>query len=111
MDKNLDITFLPPDRRHLYDDDKRVGTLSFTTAERAALLELVSSKGWDVLKHSYVRQRLMQIASTSINVAQDDKDLYMFKGKAAEANEFVKSIEKEAKKLKDEEKAKNAKQS
>ena len=106
MTKNNDTllqSLLPTDRQFLFDDEKKVGQISFTAAEKRELLKLTTSKGWEIVKAVYVKQRLVQVAVAGLNVAQNDSDLFFYKGKAAEVDYFVKTIESAAKSLQKEE--------
>lgn len=108
MSKNQDdITLLPVNREYLYDADKKIGSLDFTLAEKRALLELTTTKGWEVLSKVYVKQRAVQLSVAALNIAQDEKDLFMYKGKANEVDQFVKVTEDIARKLRREEQEKN----
>lgn len=111
MAKNDDSTTLqsliPNDRKFLMDDDEKVGQIKFTAAEKRELLKLISSPGWQILKGVYVKQRAVQIAVAGINMSQSDADLFFYKGKAAEVDYVVKTIETEAKSLKKEEEKHN----
>lgn len=98
-------SLLPTDRQFLFDDEKKVGQIDFTAAEKRELLKLVSSPGWGIVKAVYVKQRLVQVAVAGLNVAQSDADLFFYKGKAAEVDYMVKTIEAAAKSLQKEEDA------
>lgn len=112
MDKDLNnITLTPPDRNKMYDSEQRLGTITLTRSEKVELSKLVGTKVWEIIKYAYVKQRLMQIAVTSINGAQTENDLWWYKGKASEADNIIKGIERIVKEFNKEEETKKAKKS
>lgn len=112
MNKNLnDITLTPPDRNKLYDDEYRVGSITLTKEEKVELSKLVGTRVWDIIKYAYAKQRLVQIASASINAAQNENDLWWYKGKASECNYIIKSIESIVRDFNQEEAKKKVKKS
>ena len=113
MGKNNDSTvttlenLIPQDRKFLLDDEEKVGQIKFTAAEKRELLKLISSPGWGIVKGVYAKQRAVQIAVAGLNMSQSADELFFYKGKAAEVDYFIKTIEKEAKTLQEEENKKN----
>ena len=106
---NQDLTKLslvPKNREDLIDADKKIGKIEFSRDEKVALAKLVGTKTWDILKGVYVKQRLVQLAVAGINVSQTQDELFFYKGKAAEANQFVKEIEEVVKQFNKDEEAK-----
>lgn len=93
MTTTKDLSLLPADKKDLYDSDAKVGTIKFTKAEKVALSQIVGTQGWDVLKNSYAKQRLVQLAVAALNMSQDVEQLFYYKGKSAEADHFIKEIE------------------
>lgn len=112
MSSNQDLTkisLLPHDLKDLYDSDEKIGKIKFTKEEKLALAKLVDMPVWNILKNVYVKQRLVQTAIAGVNIAQSVEMLMYEKGKAAEANQFVKEVEKVVKEFNEEEAKKSAK--
>ena len=92
--KTDDITLAPIDRSKLMDDSHKLGTVLFTKEEKLLLTKLVGTKTWDVIKNIYLKQRAVQIATTSINFSTTLEHLEFYRGMAAENKYFVDNLEK-----------------
>ena len=61
MTKNNDTllqSLLPTNRQFLFDDEKKVGQIVFTAAEKRELLKLTTSKGWEIVKAVFLGKLL-----------------------------------------------------
>ena len=54
----------------------KIGRIKFTNAQLAAMMLLVDSPVWEILKIKYQSQRSVKIALTCLNAAIEDKDLW-----------------------------------
>lgn len=94
---------IPTDRAYLMDHDTKVGTIEFTAEEKRELLKLTTSKGWAILEGVYAKQRAVAIAVAAVNVAQNENDLWYYKGKSSELDYMIKKIKEQAQSLRKEE--------
>lgn len=88
MSKNDDITLAPRNRNKLMDDEYKLGKIDITREEKVILAKLVASPEWSILKNIYLKQRAVQIATTSINFAKTLDDVSFYRGCAAE-NKYI----------------------
>lgn len=102
MSTDKNNTLLPIKREYLYDEEAKIGSIHFTPEEKKELLKLTTSKGWNVLRNVYLKQRLVQLAVTSMGVSTDERDLWFFQGRSEEANHMFKYIDMIAKQLQQE---------
>lgn len=73
----------------------KIGRIKFTNAQLAAMMLLVDSPVWEILKIKYQSQRSVKIALTCLNAAIEDKDLWFYRGMDHQNSRFFAEIEKE----------------
>ena len=100
------LSLIPHDANSLYDDEAKVGKITFTKKEKLALTKLVAQPVWNLLSNVYVKQRAVQIAVAGINMTQNIEGLMFEKGRVTEVDHFIKEIEKVVKDFAREEKDK-----
>lgn len=96
MSKNEDIairSLFNFTEDELTDPAQKIGNIVFTSAEKKELLKLTQLPGWNILKSVYTKQRLVQIAVANINMSQTTDQLQFYKGKSAEADYLLKTID------------------
>lgn len=102
------ITLAPRNRAQLLDDSAKVGTINLTKQEKLTLAKGVDTPLWDVIMKIWRKQRALQIAATSLNMAQNEGDLWFYKGVLAENGYIEKELRKIAEDFKKAEKTKES---
>jgi hypothetical protein len=84
----------PRNRKDLYDDDIKVGAIVLTKGEKLILAQALDTPIWDVIMKVWRKQRMMQIAATSLNSSRSHEDLIAYQGQLHELNHLENALRK-----------------
>lgn len=92
--QNEDITLTPLNRVDFRDDEQKLGSIILTKDEKLLLSKFLDTPTWDVIMKVWRKQRMMQLAVTSINTAGSHEALIGFQGQLKELDIIEKSLRK-----------------